>query len=142
RAPLEDVPRLVLLVVELEAQRVVGADEEELADVRLGAGPQELPAPRLLRPLRLERERLQAAQVRRAQLPVVHRPTLPASSGSTGRLRRTPGKARRPDNGTASGASADPASLGRAQTRDLPHRRAGASHAGSAAICASARRRS
>src|ERR1044072_3418232 len=36
---LEGVPRLVLLVVELEAQRLVGSHEEKLADVRLRVGP-------------------------------------------------------------------------------------------------------
>ena len=34
-----DVPALVLLVVELEAERLAGADEEDLPDVRVGVAP-------------------------------------------------------------------------------------------------------
>src|SRR5207237_7305806 len=74
--PLVDVPRLVVLVVELEAQRLPRADEEELADVGLRLSPQELPAPRLFDPLRLEGERVETAQIRRTQLPLVHGATL------------------------------------------------------------------
>ena len=48
RAPLLHEPRLVLDLVVLQAQRLAGADEEELADVVLGLGPDELPAPWLV----------------------------------------------------------------------------------------------
>ena len=47
-ATLLHEPRLVLHLVVLKAERVAGADVEELADVRVGLGPDELPAPRLL----------------------------------------------------------------------------------------------
>src|SRR2546428_10007841 len=45
-----DVPALVLLVVELEAQRLAGPDEENLPDVEVGVRPDPLPAPRLVDP--------------------------------------------------------------------------------------------
>ena len=46
--PVEDVPRLVLDAVVLQAERLSGSDEEDLAAVLRGAGPDELVAPRLL----------------------------------------------------------------------------------------------
>ena len=45
---LLDEPCLVLHFVVLEAQRLAGPDEEQLADVVVGLGPDELPAPGLL----------------------------------------------------------------------------------------------
>src|SRR5919201_3382820 len=50
------VPAFVFLAMELEAERAAGADEEQLPDVLLGMRPEELVAPGLLDPLRLERE--------------------------------------------------------------------------------------
>jgi hypothetical protein len=44
----EDVHRLVLAVVVLQAEHVAGAHVKDLADVAVGAGPDELIAPRLL----------------------------------------------------------------------------------------------
>src|SRR5262249_22652566 len=48
RSPLLDEPGLVLDLVVLQAQRLAGPDEEQLADVVVRLGPDELPAPRLL----------------------------------------------------------------------------------------------
>ena len=44
----EEVDRLVLALVVLEAQRVALADVEDLADVTVGARPDQLVAPRLV----------------------------------------------------------------------------------------------
>src|SRR5438067_6692326 len=50
-----DVPGLVLLPVELEAERLARAHEEDLPDIPVGVGPDELPPPRLLDAPRLHR---------------------------------------------------------------------------------------
>src|SRR5439155_9047232 len=48
------VPGLVLDAMELQAERLARLDEDHLADVVLGLGPDELPAPRLLDAPRLD----------------------------------------------------------------------------------------
>src|SRR5262249_44301808 len=65
-----DVPGLVLDAVELEAERVTRSDEDELADVAIGQRPEQLMAPRLLDPLGLEGEAVDAAQVRGGEVPL------------------------------------------------------------------------
>ena len=65
RAAALDVPALVLLPVELEAQRMAAADEEDLPDIRVGVSPDELPAPRLLDPARPERPAVETLEVGR-----------------------------------------------------------------------------
>src|SRR5204863_3608445 len=60
-----DVPALVLLAVELKAERVAGTDEQDLPDVGPCLGPDQLPAPRLLHPPRGERPPVEAFEVRR-----------------------------------------------------------------------------
>src|SRR5438874_3708626 len=60
-----DVPALVLLAVELEAERLAGADEEDLADVRAGMSPDQLPPPRLLHAPRFEAPAVAALEVGR-----------------------------------------------------------------------------
>src|SRR4051812_43701317 len=57
-------PRLVLLAVELQRQRLAGADEEDLAAVGVREGPDELPAPRLLDAARVDRPRVEGVDVR------------------------------------------------------------------------------
>src|SRR2546427_8448069 len=59
------VPALLLLAVELEAERVAGADEEGLAEIRIRVGPDQLPPPGLLDLARLDRPGVQAPEVRR-----------------------------------------------------------------------------
>src|ERR1035437_1246892 len=59
-----DVPALVLLVVELQAEREACADPEDLADVELRVGPDQLPPPRLLDPARLEGPAVESLEVR------------------------------------------------------------------------------
>src|SRR5581483_371545 len=63
-APRLDVPALVLLLVELEAEGVAGADEEHLADVGVRVRPDQLVAPGLLDAARLERPPIEAFEVR------------------------------------------------------------------------------
>ena len=58
-----EVPGLILLVVKLKAERITGADEEDLADILIGLGPDLLPAPRLVDVLLLERESIQAFEI-------------------------------------------------------------------------------
>src|SRR6266496_605683 len=65
RAAALDIPALVLLVVELEAQRLAGPDEEDLPDVEVGVRPDQLPAPRLVDAARLEGPAVEATKVRR-----------------------------------------------------------------------------
>src|SRR6266516_3962697 len=60
-----DVPALLLLAVELEAERVAGADEEGLAEIRIRVGPDQLPPPGLLDLARLDRPGVEAPEVRR-----------------------------------------------------------------------------
>src|SRR5579859_3187405 len=67
RATALDVPALVLLPVELQRERLAGRDEEDLSDVRVGHGPDQLPAPRLLDLARLEGEAVERAVVRRVE---------------------------------------------------------------------------
>src|SRR3954447_15902103 len=62
-ASLLDVDRLVLLPVELQAERVALADEEDLPDVEVGVRPDQLVAPRLVDLARLEGEGLEAFEV-------------------------------------------------------------------------------
>ena len=52
RTSFLDEPRLVLLLVLLQAQRLTGPDEEELPRVLVRLGPDELPPPWLLHPAR------------------------------------------------------------------------------------------
>src|SRR4051812_2038480 len=59
-----DEPRLVLLAVELERERVTRLHEQELAAVDVRQGPDQLVAPRLLDPARSERPRAEAAHTR------------------------------------------------------------------------------
>jgi hypothetical protein len=61
--PCLDVPRLVLLPVELEAERVACANEQDLADVVVRVGPDQLVAPGLLDTFRLDRPGVEAVQV-------------------------------------------------------------------------------
>src|ERR1700694_5498533 len=60
-----DVPRLVLLAVELEAQRFARLHEKELAAVVVCERPDELVAPGLVDLRRLDREWLQRAEIGR-----------------------------------------------------------------------------
>src|SRR5262249_32352277 len=86
-APLEHVPRLVLDLVKLEAERLARPEEERLADVVLGLRPDHLVTPRLLDPFRLERELVEPSEVRRRQVIVPgHEPREP----TTMRLRGPP----------------------------------------------------
>ena len=65
RAATLDVPALLLLAVELEAQRVAGADEEGLAEIRIRVGPDQLLPPGLLDLARLDHPGVEASEVRR-----------------------------------------------------------------------------
>ena len=65
--PLCDVPALVLLPVELQRERLALPHEQHLPDVGVGVRPDQLPAPRLLDPPRLERETVEGAVVRRVE---------------------------------------------------------------------------
>src|SRR3989440_4327791 len=67
-ATFEDVPRFVLLFVELEAQRLPLLDEEDLPGVVLRDRPDQLGAPGLLDRPWVEREPVEAGQVRREQV--------------------------------------------------------------------------
>src|SRR4051794_19973170 len=71
RPALEDVPRLVLDVVELQAQRLAGLDDEKLAGVVLGDREDQLVTPGLLDLLRLGREAGSTVEVRGAQVMVI-----------------------------------------------------------------------
>src|SRR5439155_19734450 len=71
-----DVPALVLDAVELEAERVTGRDEEQLPDVRVGLRPDQLPAPGLLDPPRLDGPAIETLDVRRGERLLRHRPIL------------------------------------------------------------------
>src|SRR6185436_3734264 len=64
RAALEHVPGLILFVVELEAERLSRADEEDLAGVVVGLRPDQLMTPRLVHLLGLRRELVEPAEVR------------------------------------------------------------------------------
>src|SRR4051794_39049692 len=68
-----DVPALVLLLVELEAERVARADEEGLPQIELRVGPDELPAPRLLDSARLGGPAVETFEVRRVDAHAVVR---------------------------------------------------------------------
>ena len=67
--PFLDVPRLVLHAMELEADRVPRVDEDELADVLVRLGPDELPTPRFLHSPRGECEPVEPVEVRRVEVP-------------------------------------------------------------------------
>src|SRR6185437_3660441 len=58
-------PRLVLLAMELERERVAGADEQHLAAVDVRQRPDELVAPGLLDLPHLDRPRVERGDVRR-----------------------------------------------------------------------------
>src|SRR4051794_37108024 len=62
-----EVPALVLFPVELERERLALAHEQDLPHVGVGVRPDELPAPRLLDPARLECEPVEGAVVRRVE---------------------------------------------------------------------------
>src|SRR5690242_7001049 len=64
RPALEHVPGLVLLVVELEAERLAGLHEQDLPGVRARVRPDQLGSPRLLDRARIEGEAVDAGQVR------------------------------------------------------------------------------
>src|SRR5579884_482374 len=66
--PRLDEPGLVLLAVELQRERVTGADEEHLAAVVVAQRPDQLVDPRLLDPPRLEAPLVERVDVRRVQL--------------------------------------------------------------------------
>src|SRR5581483_9943117 len=61
-------PRLVLLTMELERERMARTDEEQLAAVLVRQRPDQLVAPRLVDPLRLEAPLIERVDVRRIQL--------------------------------------------------------------------------
>src|SRR3954451_19783182 len=86
RLALEHEPALVLLAMELEAERLAGANEEQLAGVVLGFGPDQLVAPGLLDLVGLEREPIQALEIRRGQWPLHGWPILrlPQTSSHSG----------------------------------------------------------
>src|SRR3712207_473447 len=67
---LLDVPRLVLLRVELARERMSRLDEEDLAAVVLRKRPDQLVAPRLVDALHVELERLEPGEVRRGEVAV------------------------------------------------------------------------
>src|SRR3954465_2096844 len=80
RAPFEHVPRLVLLLVELEAERLPGPDEQDLAGEGVGLRPDQLMAPRLLHLLRLEGELFEPTEVGRGQVVTLgHEPREPTT---------------------------------------------------------------
>ena len=62
--PSLDEPRFVLHAVELEAQGLTRLDEQDLADVLPGLGPDQLVAPRLVDPPRLDGPGVETLQVR------------------------------------------------------------------------------
>src|SRR5688500_15635429 len=62
-APRKDIERLILLLVELEAQLLPALDEKDLAAVPLGRRPDELVAPGLLDFLDLDRETVEIEEV-------------------------------------------------------------------------------
>src|SRR6478609_4297877 len=62
-----DVPALVLLPVELQGERLARPHEQDLAYVLVRVGPDQLRAPWLLDPPRLEREPVERAVVRRVE---------------------------------------------------------------------------
>src|SRR5262245_21112955 len=65
RPPALDIPALVLLAVELQRERLPCLHEQDLPDVGVCMGPDQLPAPGLLDPARLERKTVERAVVRR-----------------------------------------------------------------------------
>src|SRR5439155_24657723 len=75
RSPRLHVPALVLHAMELKAERMPGADEQELPRVRVRVSPDQLPAPRFLDLPRVELEAVEVLQVQRSQSPL-HRPIL------------------------------------------------------------------
>src|SRR5262245_66602465 len=87
-----DQPRLVLLTVELEAERLAGLDEQDLPAVVVGQGPDQLVAPRLLDLRRLDPELGELTQVRRCQM-VAH--VRAASVSQSGFARRCSSATRR-----------------------------------------------
>src|SRR5262249_55137110 len=60
-------PRLVLDVVELQAERLAGLHEQQLADVVVGLGPDQLVTPGLLDLARIERPVVETLDVRRVE---------------------------------------------------------------------------
>ena len=89
RAALLHEPRLVLHLVVLEAERLAGADEEQLADVGVGLGPDELVAPRLLDAPR--RDRVAADPLERSREPLrVRRHVLVGAAELLRRVDRQP----------------------------------------------------
>ena len=64
-SPLEHVPRLVLLPVELHRESLAGVDDEQLAAVVIGERPDQLVAPRLVDAPGLEGPAVEQRQVRR-----------------------------------------------------------------------------
>src|SRR5438874_3295580 len=68
RAAALDVPALVFLPVKLERERLARPHEEHLPYVRVGVSPDQLPAPGLLDPPRLEGEAVEGAVVRTVSL--------------------------------------------------------------------------
>src|SRR5687768_16538668 len=66
-----DIPGLVLALVVLETEGVPGRDEADLADVGVRLRPDQLPAPRLLDPPRVECPGVEAVQVRRGVDPAI-----------------------------------------------------------------------
>ncbi len=87
------VDRLVLAAMELEAQLLAGAHEEELAQVPVAGGVDELVAPRLLDALDGHGEAVEVEEVRRE---VAHRAVIPqAPRGSQARPAALGGARRR-----------------------------------------------
>ena len=110
RPPLEHVPRLVLDLVELQAERLARLDEQDLAGVVLGLRPDQLRAPRLLDRARVEGEVVDPARFGEVK---------------SGTRRSTPARATRGGRRRAPARGGAPSACSRSATAPRGGRRAG-----------------